>query len=231
MSKSQIDRLGDRLRDGRITEEDLRLLDDYRRSFIDVYELVFRRIAEEVLLKPTGRPAKSTTALIAKLNRETARLSQVQDIAGCRLVVEDIAAQEVVVGRLKDLFHDCAVIDRRTQPSHGYRAVHVVVRVEGKPIEVQVRTEIQHQWAELSEKFSDVEDPAIKYGGGNEVILELLAELSELVAQIERLELEPPNLDSVSALQSVLLKVQMQDNKKRVAELLERTKADLDKWR
>lgn len=209
----------------------MRLLDDYRRSFADAYELVFRRIAEEVLLKPTGRPAKSTTALIAKLNRETARLSQVQDIAGCRLVVEDIAAQEGVVGRLKDLFQDCAVIDRRTHPSHGYRAVHVVVRVAGNPIEVQVRTEIQHQWAELSEKFSDVEDPAIKYGGGNEVILKLLAELSELVAQIELLELEPPILDSVPALQSVLLTVQMQENKRRVAELLERTKADLDKWR
>ena len=38
ISKTQIDRLGDRLRKGAITEEDLQLLDEYRRSFHNAYE-------------------------------------------------------------------------------------------------------------------------------------------------------------------------------------------------
>ena len=38
LSKTQIDRLGDRLRTGDISEADLRLLDSYRRSFTDAYE-------------------------------------------------------------------------------------------------------------------------------------------------------------------------------------------------
>ena len=38
MSKTQIDRLGDRLRKGDISEADLRLLDTYRRSFSEAYE-------------------------------------------------------------------------------------------------------------------------------------------------------------------------------------------------
>jgi hypothetical protein len=40
ISKTQIDRLGDRLRKGNITDEDLRLLDEYRRSFSGAYETV-----------------------------------------------------------------------------------------------------------------------------------------------------------------------------------------------
>jgi hypothetical protein len=40
MSKTQINKLGDRLRQGNITEADLRLLDEYRRTFTDAYEVV-----------------------------------------------------------------------------------------------------------------------------------------------------------------------------------------------
>jgi hypothetical protein len=37
ISKTRVDRLGDRLRKGEITDSDLRLLDEYRRSFTEVY--------------------------------------------------------------------------------------------------------------------------------------------------------------------------------------------------
>jgi len=40
ISKTQLDRLGDRLRKGDISEADLRLLDQFRRSFSDAYETV-----------------------------------------------------------------------------------------------------------------------------------------------------------------------------------------------
>ena len=44
LSKSQIDRLGDRLRKGDVSESDLRLLEDYRRSFTKSYDYVVERI-------------------------------------------------------------------------------------------------------------------------------------------------------------------------------------------
>jgi ppGpp synthetase/RelA/SpoT-type nucleotidyltranferase len=34
------------------------------------------------------------------------------------------------------------VIDRRINPSHGYRAVHIIAKVSGMPIEIQVRTSL-----------------------------------------------------------------------------------------
>jgi len=188
ISKTQIDRLGDRLKKGDITEADLRLLDQYRRSFTGAYEVVVGAIRKELGLEPTGRPAKSTTSISDKLRRESIRLTQIQDIAGCRLIVSDIAEQERVVQSLHDLFEDTSIIDRREKPSHGYRAVHVVVKHQEKLIEVQIRTSLQHLWAELSEKLSDVYGPAIKYGGGDKDIQEELAEYSAMVAKDESLE-------------------------------------------
>src|SRR5437764_1243795 len=113
ISKSQIDRLGDRLKGGNITEEDLRLLDQYRRSFSESYEKVIGIIRDKLALEPTGRPAKSTTSIADKLKRESIRLTQIQDIAGCRIIVADIAEQESVIKSLTDLFEQPTVIDRR----------------------------------------------------------------------------------------------------------------------
>jgi putative GTP pyrophosphokinase len=187
ISKTQIDRLGDRLKKGHITEDDLRLLDQYRLSFTEAYEAVVGAIRRELSLEPTSRPAKSTTSISEKLRRESIRLTQIQDIAGCRLVVADIASQDSVVESLCQLFEQVNVIDRRRKPSHGYRAVHVVVGYRGKLIEIQVRTSLQHLWAELSEKFSDVIDPAIKYGGGKDE-QEILKSASSAVADVELFE-------------------------------------------
>src|SRR5215213_9120175 len=147
LTKTQVDRLGDRLRTGNITEADLRLLDQYRRSFTEAYEVVVEAIRNELSLEPTGRPAKSTTSISDKLRRESIRLSQIQDIAGCRLIVSDIAAQESVVQSLTSLFDQTTVSDRREKPSHGYRAVHLIINSRSKLIEIQIRTALQHLWA------------------------------------------------------------------------------------
>ena len=190
LSKTQIDRLGDRLRQGLPSEADLRLLDDYRLSFGEAYDTVVRTIRDQLKLEPTGRPAKSTSSIVDKLNRETIRLNQVQDIAGCRIVVADVTEQEQVVKSLKDSLPRVSIVDRRVNPSYGYRAVHVIAEISGKLVEIQVRTPLQHLWAELSEKFSDVVDPAIKYGSGPDEIRRLLSTASRVVGNFEDTERE-----------------------------------------
>lgn len=180
LSHTQIDQLGDRLREDSLTESDLRILDEYRRSFEEACETVVRFLREGLKLQPTGRPAKSTGSLIEKLRRESIRLSQVQDIAGCRVVVADITEQESIAVALLFMWPGASVIDRRADPSHGYRAVHIIAKTSGKLVEIQVRTLLQHLWAELSEKLSDVFDPDIKYGGGHDAIRRLLATLVQI---------------------------------------------------
>ena len=187
VSKTQIDRLGDRLKGSPHTESDLRLLDDYRRSFGEAYEAVVRTIRQRGEF-PTGRLAKSTLSIVEKLRRESIRLSQMQDIAGCRVVVRSIVEQEQFVASLTADFPEASVIDRRDNSSYGYRAVHIIAEISGKPIEIQVRSSLQHLWAEVSEKSSDVLDPTIKYGGGSESWRSFLTMSSELVASYEAME-------------------------------------------
>jgi putative GTP pyrophosphokinase len=191
LSKTQVDKLGERLKAGEPSEDDLRLLDAYRRTFGKAYEYVVGVIREQLKLEPTGRPAKSTGAIREKLQRESIRLSQMQDIAGCRIIVADIAAQNSAVERIVAAFPSATTVaDRRKNPSHGYRAVHVVVHHEGMLVEVQCRTELQHLWSQLSERLADTVDPAIKYGGGPENERTYLLTLSAMIGGNENSELK-----------------------------------------
>jgi hypothetical protein len=55
-------------------------------------------------------------------------------------------------------------VDRRIEPSQGYRAVHVIVYPDGVPVEIQVRTRWQHEWADMFEKLADLIGRGIRYG-------------------------------------------------------------------
>ena len=217
LSKTQVDRLGDRLKGGSHTESDLRLLDAYRRSFGEAYEAVIQTIRQHGEL-PTGRLAKSTRSIVEKLRRESIRLSQMQDIAGCREVVADVVQQEQFVTSLRTLFPGASVIDRRDKPSYGYRAIHIIVEISGKPVEIQVRTALQHLWAELSEKSSDVLDPTIKYGGGSDTWRSVLTASSKAVTAHEKFEAK---VSKVVAVYEVMV-ANYERFKKNSEELLER---------
>jgi ppGpp synthetase/RelA/SpoT-type nucleotidyltranferase len=187
-SKAQIDRLGERLRSQVFGEAELRLLDEYRRTFGPAYDRVAANLQRIIDVPVSGRPAKSTSSIIEKLNRESIRLSQMQDIAGCRAIVADVPQQDRAVNAIVRGLKNVAILDRREKPSHGYRAVHLIVRVDGKPIEVQVRTSLQHVWAETSEKLADVLDPSIKYGGGPMSVRQILDRAATMARTIEVLE-------------------------------------------
>ena len=93
LSSAAVDQLGERLRK-LLTVEDLRLLDQYRREFGSDYATVVASVRDALGLEASGRPAKSTTAIVEKLNRGSMRLSQMQDIAGCRVIVADTLEQD-----------------------------------------------------------------------------------------------------------------------------------------
>jgi putative GTP pyrophosphokinase len=192
LSKTKIDQLGERLKSTPITEADLRLLDEYRRQCEPAMTRVMQVLQEGFRLQPSARPAKSTIAIVEKLRRESIRLSQIQDIAGCRLVVRNIAEQRQLAEVLSVKFTTAQVFDRTVQPSFGYRAIHLIVRVDSFRVEIQVRTLLQHLWAQLSEVFADRLGSEIKYGGGDEGARQLLSSYSKLISDYEALESEIP---------------------------------------
>lgn len=158
------------------------------------------------------RSTKSLSSIIAKLARERTRLSSMHDIVGCRVIVENLKDQDLFSGALHlsdedrvrqsdfnasmglapDLaerivarpFREVLEVDRNRNPSSGYRAIHLVVRDFGAPYEIQIRTELQDRWAQLSERLNDLY-PGIKYGHGPPDIQQELITLGDLTYDVE----------------------------------------------
>lgn len=132
---------------------------------------------------------KTVGAIVEKLNRQRIRLTQIQDIAGVRLTCADAPDQELLAGVLAFKFPDAEIDDRRDRPSHGYRAVHVIVSSQlDRVVEIQLRTQAQHRWAQVSEKLADLLGLDVKYGGGPRWAKEALESYSETVKTSEALE-------------------------------------------
>jgi ppGpp synthetase/RelA/SpoT-type nucleotidyltranferase len=202
LSRSQIDRLGVRLRSIEpVPREDLELLQQVRAAYDDALASATSSLRERLGLEPTSR-LKTVQTIIEKLQREKGRLSTMQDIAGAR-VVADITRdeQDKVVASVRNLYPGAREIDRRARPSFGYRAVHVVVTVEGRLVEIQVRTELQNLWAQLLERLADQWGRQIRYGGSpnradelitpnvtRQDILKLIMDVSSLIDEREGLE-------------------------------------------
>lgn len=165
LSKSQLNKLGKRLAAAEVpSDEDLDLLQQMRESYDEARAAVVGRLRDGLGLESSSR-IKTVGTLVDKLRREPGDLARIQDIAGVRVVERmDRERQDEIVRGIAELFPDAKVVDRRDKPSHGYRAVHVVVHVEGRPVEVQVRTHLQHAWAELVERLGDTWGRQIRYG-------------------------------------------------------------------
>ena len=127
LSRSQINRLGRRLRkagtDG-ISDADRDLLERLVASHGPALAAVQDQLMQTLGVRVTSR-TKTTGTLIEKLQRnQSMALSRMQDIAGARLVLEMTRVQQdQLVARIVELFPGAETMDRRAQPSHGYRAV------------------------------------------------------------------------------------------------------------
>ncbi|MBW4703679.1 hypothetical protein [Micromonospora sp. RL09-050-HVF-A] len=194
LSGSQFDRLGKRLADGAASDDDEKMFEEVRIRYGRALEIAQHGLSA-LELPATGR-VKTTGTLIDKLRRTPGlTIRGVHDLAGSRVLVRPVTlpkgfriegaeckrdfeardgllAQEIAVRKILNVFVPPLAskmpkeIDRRANPSHGYRAVHVVVFLEGLPVEVQVRTELQHMWAEATERLGDRWGRGLRYGLG-----------------------------------------------------------------
>lgn len=132
---------------------------------------------------------KRINTIMDKLRREpTMGLATMQDIGGCRAVLNSLDEVRAVEHRLKKNRPPLDYYDYVTTPrSSGYRGVHLVVCYPDatgldRAIEVQLRTKTMHEWAIAVERIAGRIQDDLKSGRGPEPLLDLLAVVSKAMA-------------------------------------------------
>ena len=203
-SKGELDRAGLRLKESESPpDEDLNLYNAYRTSFAphlrNLVKTIVSAIDDDAEISMDTR-LKQPKSVIAKLRRHQTKLSTIEDIGGCRIIVETMLDARSVVDVLSDSLDVVRKRDYWDGLHDGYRACHLIARLsERHRVEIQVRTEIQNEWANLSEDLFHRVDPEIKYGGGPPTLRSALDYLSQEGAELDEFRATLADLVSESS--------------------------------
>lgn len=139
---------------------------------------------------------KRRPTIFNKLDREpTMELTQMWDIGGVRARMPSLRHLHAVSRRLRKTWTIVRTKDYINEPrSSGYRAVHHIVRRNGRLIEVQLRTVLQDAWANQVEEDSRSLATSYKFGGGGEDVHDYYRIVSEAFAALDRDEDLSPDL-------------------------------------
>jgi len=115
-----------------------------------------------------GQRLKRLVTIVDKLQREPRmELARMHDIGGCRAVVgseEEIRAMAAHLRRRWEIIREYDYMEN-PKPDSGYRAYHLVILKNRHRLEVQLRTNAQHRWAELIESVNR-RTPGLDLKGG-----------------------------------------------------------------
>ncbi|MDR5729146.1 MAG: RelA/SpoT domain-containing protein [Terriglobia bacterium] len=128
---------------------------------------------------------KRFSSIMHKLSREShMKLSQMQDLGGCRAIVTDIDVLDCLFKLYRDSNDDFSQLEGGMKCYNyvqwpkvdGYRGVHLVGRYNarakqneawnGHRIEIQLRTQLQHAFATAVETVTTFTRAPLKFGGG-----------------------------------------------------------------
>lgn len=189
-SKNNLDRAAEKIRRGCSEEERKKailMIQNFRE--VHLYPLMLMknhvvRTATKVSKKIiVARRLKRLATIIDKLERDTLdgvtpnsiKLTRMQDIGGCRIIVKNLTQLKKVQEKLeksRSVHKIIAKKDYLTPKSSGYSGVHLIYSCfenseedndwKKTKIEVQIRTELQHAWATSLEIIDTLENIKLK---------------------------------------------------------------------
>ncbi len=141
---------------------------------------------------------KRMPTIISKLERlPRLKLSKMQDIGGCRVIVPTTNdafrhATELLDSRVRHRLVSYRDYTERPRPS-GYRSLHLIysynsdksARWHGLNTEIQIRSRLQHQWATAVEVVGFFTENDLKSSSGDAMWLRFFALMSSVVAVAE----------------------------------------------
>jgi hypothetical protein len=207
-SKGAVDRAGAALMSPEISfaerREAAEVVNNWRASHnypLNTFKVTLRRKAQEVdPERLVAQRIKRLTSIEAKLLRsKSMRLSQMQDLGGCRAIVGTVEQVQALVKKYEqgDLKHKLDDVDDYiSRPKRsGYRGVHMIYKYNsdkqapsvynGLCIEMQLRTRLQHTWATSVETVGTFLSQALKSSQGEEPWLRFFSLMGSIFAMKE----------------------------------------------
>ncbi|MDO8537820.1 MAG: RelA/SpoT domain-containing protein [archaeon] len=212
-SKSRIDSAGEILISDTSSEEEknnaIEILDNWRAIHSYPMHIFKKRLKNKSLTLDknslTVQRLKRVPAIIKKLQRRyeghkpTMKLSQMQDIGGCRAVLANVTLAKKLYRNYYikgDLKHKkVGEKDYIAEPKKdGYRSIHLIYKYnsdKGKKeynnllVEVQIRSKLQHLWATAIETVDFFTRQAIKSNEGQKEWMDFFKLVSSAFAKLE----------------------------------------------
>jgi ppGpp synthetase/RelA/SpoT-type nucleotidyltranferase len=189
---------------------------------LNTFQVTLRRRARQIDQNAlVAQRIKRLESIQSKLARQTTQLSQMQDIGGCRAVLN---SQEDVVNlvhiylnasKSKRFAHQLKwQKDYISNPrSDGYRSYHLIYEYNGQNrysiyddlrIEIQIRSSVQHAWATAVESVGTFTKQSLKSNQGSVEWLRFFSLMGAMIAQREKTTPIPDTPAEQSKLKSEL---------------------------
>ena len=217
VSKNSVDKAGEKLRQMPNSNDALDVLAAWRNKHVYALNLAFNllkrytdRIGNHAVY---GQRLKRVDSIVHKLQRlPKAKLSRLQDIGGCRVILNNY---DKLISLYIELKKSRAISsqwkDYITYPKvDGYRGIHLIyncrsndVEYTGLKIELQLRTKLQHAWATAVEIIDSFEGERLKLGQGSHDWQEFFYLTADAFARDEKLPVYDSKIKDEERLNSV----------------------------
>lgn len=202
LSKSKIDRAGvglakENYRDADEWIEYEYILDEYRKAHLQPLTETTLELQQWLTGYESdyyvAQRLKRKPQITRKLGRLSVRLTQLQDIGGCRIIVEKNADVDRLLNFIEQRVAEQSSlsIDKitdyrdRGRDVTGYRSLHILLSRGGYKLELQVRSRIQHYWSESIERTSVVYGHYLKESEGDPAVIGYFQRLSDAFFELE----------------------------------------------
>lgn len=202
LSKTKIDKSGIALSKGQ-TDDIIKFIefedvfDEYRKNHLQPLSETTVEL-QNILNDYNGdyyiaQRLKRKPQILRKLRRFSVRLSQLQDIGGFRIIVHRNSDVDSLIQFIKERTSGTEdysiekITDYREKgrDDTGYRAVHIIIKKNSYFLELQIRSRIQHYWAEGIERTSVIYGYHLKEKEGAPEVIAYFKELSNAFYEIE----------------------------------------------
>ena len=213
-SKRQINDAGNVIRRADKDSEDyinaIRIINNWREAHAYPMQVIYvhlRRMRENSRITVASRLKRMESIEKKLLREEKMELWRMQDLGGCRFIVESVSDVYYYIDKLKHsrMRHIIKTNEHdyiQSPKSSGYRSFHLVLQYKSdKPskevfnrnmlIEIQFRTRTQHIWATAVETMGNLLQQELKSSLGDEQVQRFFLLVSSYFAHIENCPLVP----------------------------------------